>query len=446
MGTLKKPHLFRDLSLRTSYVFYTLVTFLIATMFCSLIINTAERERSYLVMKYQDMATTYSIPKGGEYKVSYGSDITYTIYDAYQQVVEEFTVEYGEESVYTTSEYSTRVKLPDLLGDNATGIIVVPVYSKSDKMWDVTLTVLQTSAIPLCYGVGAILSAMYFFRRKLKVPLAVLTNASSRIAQNELDFTISYDSLDEMGVLCYSFETMRNALYKNNREMFRQMEERRHLNAAFSHDLRTPLTVLKGHADMILASLSDESFTKEELYKEVTVMSSNIRRLENYAEAMAKLQRLEDVEIRPTGVTPDTFLSSLRSAAEILCEEHTLSWQIDTTLSLWQIDPEIVMEVCENILSNASRFAKSKVSITVSDQKGKLCIIVSDDGCGFSVRALEQAGSPFYKARENADDGHLGFGLNICRILCARHGGELSLSNNGRGGGLVCATFQMQTI
>ena len=92
---------------------------------------------------------------------------------------------------------------------------------------------------------------------------------------------------------------------------------------------------------------------------------------------------------------------------------------------------------------NSVRFARSQVAVTVSDADETLCVLVSDDGCGFSPRALDQAARPFFRTQRSTV-GHLGLGLNICRILCSRHGGELTLANNARGGALVCATFSMQ--
>ena len=103
------------------------------------------------------------------------------------------------------------------------------------------------------------------------------------------------------------------------------------------------------------------------------------------------------------------------------------------------------MEVCENVFSNAGRYARRRIDITVSAAGDTLCLLVSDDGDGFSVRALEQALKPFYKAKDNPEDDHLGLGLSICRVLCHRHGGEVSLANNARGGGLICASFAMGT-
>lgn len=71
------------------------------------------------------------------------------------------------------------------------------------------------------------------------------------ISNNNLNFSIKYDSKDELGELCSSFETMRFTLANNFSEMWRQMEERKQLNAAFAHDLRTPLTVLKGYNEIL---------------------------------------------------------------------------------------------------------------------------------------------------------------------------------------------------
>ena len=70
----------------------------------------------------------------------------------------------------------------------------------------------------------------------------------SKIAQNDLDFHVESPSSDEMGQLCQSFETMRASLEANSRALWDAVEERKRLNAAFSHDLRTPLTVLQGYS------------------------------------------------------------------------------------------------------------------------------------------------------------------------------------------------------
>lgn len=112
------------------------------------------------------------------------------------------------------------------------------------------LSVLQI-LLPIVFFVIAMLStASVFYRLKLEKPLDILTKSAARIMENDLDFTIEGGADDELGQLCAAFEIMRQSLLKNNRHLWLQTEERKRLNAAFSHDLRNPLTVLKGSVKM----------------------------------------------------------------------------------------------------------------------------------------------------------------------------------------------------
>ena len=433
----------RDMSLRASYVLYTLAAFAAITLICFLVQDLLSRERAYLQVKYDSMAVTYDVPDGGYYDVRYDGQMIYTIYDSAGRATDTFAVDEEEETPYVVWGSGRWEDLSLGEASDADSIVLVPRYSPGDQAWDWTLKALQTVTLPLCYGIGTLLCAFWFFRRRLKRPIELLTGASERIAANHLDFSIRYDRMDEMGRLCASFEKMRRQLLENNREMWRQMEERRQLNAAFSHDLRTPLTVLKGHSDLLLALLPQEGFSREEAAAEVRVMSANIARLEKYTEAMAKLQRLEDVEIRRREISGGELLRQIRTAAGFLLAEKELQWHLPEGEVQWLVDPEIVMEVCENLFSNAARYARRRVDITLSAAGDMLCLLVSDDGDGFSVRALEQALKPFYRAKDEGEEDHLGLGLSICRILCHRHGGEVSLANNARGGGMICAAFSM---
>ena len=180
--------------------------------------------------------------------------------------------------------------------------------------------------------------------------------------------------------------------------------------------------------------------TEEEVLEEVRVMSQHIDRLEGYVEAMAQLRRLEDVEVRRGPTSSRMLLSDLADTAEILRNGRDLVWTVHGE-GVWNVDGEIVVQVCENLLTNAFRHSRSQVEVSVSAEGGALCVVVSDDGRGFSRRALERAMEPFYR---EVSGGRMGMGLHICKLLCERHGGDLSICNNAKGGGLVCASFAFQ--
>ena len=419
----------RDMGLRPTYVVYTLTAFVLATALLVLLTRCLDSVRVGLYFEYKAMAAVYPVPAGGDVDIAWDAVSHVTILGPEGQVVENLSVDMSRnklEKSFDTEKMTFQV-------------VVTPVYSDGDRFLYVASAMAQLLLVPVCYGGAAILCAVWFYRRKLKEPLAILDAASARIAADQLDFTVSYDCRDEMGRLCASFEKMRSALFDNQRATWRQVEERSRLNAAFSHDMRTPLTVLKGHAGMLLSALPEDSITREEVMEEVSVMAHHIDRLESYVEAVARLRRLEDLEVRRGPVDRGLFLSRMRDTAEILRGEKIISWEVRGE-TIWNIDREVVAQVAENLLVNAFRHGRSAVRVRISAEEGSLCLVVSDDGHGFSRRALERATEPFYREERG---GRMGMGLYICRLLCQRHGGSFSICNNAKGGGVACASFAM---
>ena len=271
-----------------------------------------------------------------------------------------------------------------------------------------------------------------------------LTTSANRIAENDLDFSIVYDRNDEMGLLCKAFEKMRSALESNNREMWRQMNERQKLNAAFSHDLRTPLTVMEGHLGILQKYTPQGKLSADDVMQTYAAMARQIERLKNYASSMNTLQRLEDVPIVRKQLAASDFTARLNDTAEIICKNKNLSISDKAVATSLCVDPEIVLQVFENLLSNAARYAKSAISIQYTATNDTFSITVTDDGAGFDDTTLKFATNPFYTTEKKSDTGqHLGLGLNICKILCERHNGNIILSNGIETGASVTVRFGM---
>ena len=219
------------------------------------------------------------------------------------------------------------------------------------------------------------------------------------------------------------------------------MEERKRLNAAFSHDLRTPLTVLKGHASLLLSSLPEESVTNEEILGEVQTMSAHITRLEIYVNAMSQLQRLEDIIPHRELCCIAELLREFEETAFILCPGRELLFRDLTGKDSVLVDKELLSQVYENLLSNAGRYARQRISVTLRMEKRFFVLCVQDDGEGFSEDGLVKATKPFYRGSSENDGVHMGLGLNICRVLCVKHGGSLTVANAEQGGACITALF-----
>ena len=283
-------------------------------------------------------------------------------------------------------------------------------------------------ATPIYSAFCIIAAALLFYRNRLKKPLAELRTASEKIANNDLDFSIDYDNNDELGQLCASFEIMRTTLAGNFSKMWRQVEERKALNAAFAHDLRTPLTVLKGYNEMLQASENPQT------QETATIMGKHISRMESYVSSMSNLRRMEDAQPEYKLIDLQTVASSLYDSAKIVCAKNgkELILQNDMPVSQLSLDGAFVSQVSNNLISNAVRYARTAVTISFALRDNGLLLSVSDDGKGFDKNGLQKATSPYYTEESNHSE-HFGLGLYICKLLCEHHNGYLKIENTASG-------------
>lgn len=327
------------------------------------------------------------------------------------------------------------------IGDDGT----VSIITKSERIpknyilfLDI-VNLFRCIAIPLWSLLCVVVCGIIFYHRKIEKPISILLEASENISNNRLDFSVEVPEKNEFGELCLSFEKMRVALKENNIEMWRQVEERKRLNAAFSHDLRTPLTVLKGQSEIL--SKYAPKMSEEKIIETAETMKRHIIRLETYVNTMNDLQRLEDVEVKKELVDVKELEHQMRITGAAVCKgkEFVLYQNIFDVDSV-KIDTSIAMQVYENLLSNAVRYAKRKIEIAIDKKDSLLLLNVVDDGAGFTAKDLSNAMKPFYKAENEINNEHFGMGLNICKMLCEKHGGYLQISNEN--GAKAVAAFK----
>lgn len=326
------------------------------------------------------------------------------------------------EKYYLTNEQGEQ------LGDGAyIGTVPVPM-SKEDERTIALLEKLPIVATPIYSAFCIIAAALLFYRNRLKKPLVELRTASEKIANNDLDFSIDYDNNDELGQLCASFEIMRTTLADNFSKMWRQVEERKALNAAFAHDLRTPLTVLKGYNEMLQASENPQT------QETATIMGKHISRMESYVSSMSNLRRMEDAQPEYKLIDLQTVASSLYDSAKSVCAKNgkELILQNDMPVSQLSLDGAFVSQVSNNLISNAVRYARTAVTISFALRDNGLLLSVSDDGKGFDKNGLQKATSPYYTEESNHSE-HFGLGLYICKLLCEHHNGYLKIENTASG-------------
>ena len=342
------------------------------------------------------------------------------------------------------------INSPDFQMDENTGNYILDIDNNNItwqplSTWDTVAYYGSYAAmvgLPVFYiavGIGA--AAAVYYRKKLREPITQLQNGVERIQEDNLDFHIEYDGDDELGRLCCSMEKMRRELRQKHKSLWESLEQRKLLNASVSHDLRTPITVLKGYLDYLEKNIPQDKLTEDMLLDTVSSMQGAVNRLELYVESVRDIEKIENIEIEKRSENVKLLLNELRSNVRQLAGNKEIIISNDIAVDKIQIDKGVFFRILENLLQNALRYAEKQVSINLSHKKDFLILTVKDDGKGFSAADLEKATTVFYS--NDKEKQHFGIGLSVCKILCEKHGGLLYVGNQKEKGACVTAKLKI---
>lgn len=296
--------------------------------------------------------------------------------------------------------------------------------------------------LPVFYVVGGVGAAtVIYYRRKLRTPIAQLQTGIENIQNNDLDFNIDYDGDDELGRLCRSMEKMRRELWQNNKALWESLEQRKLLNASVAHDLRTPLTVLKGYLDYLEKNIPQDRITEDMLMDTLSSMKGALTRLEHYVNCVRDIEKIENIEIKREPQNTAALLNEVESNIRQLAKDKEIVFTGNISTPTVNIDKSVLFRIIENLVQNALRYAEKQVDVSFS-RKGKFLVLtVKDDGKGFTDKDLMQATTLFYS--KDKGNEHFGIGLTVCKLLCEKQGGLLCISNNETSGACVVAELEV---
>lgn len=290
---------------------------------------------------------------------------------------------------------------------------------------------------------GIFVAAYFFYKEKLKEPLHFLHQGAEHLSKNDLDFSFYYNSDDEMGEICQTFEHMRFQLVENQKEIWKMLEEQRQLNAMFAHDLRTPLTVMRGYLDM-LKKYYPLDMPKEKVMEILIVLTRQVERMEQFSNTMKELHSIDEFKIKRKSDNLQHLCKKIKENIEGTERKIPIRFEalFPAEPFFCSFDEAVILEVLDNIIGNALRYAKTMIDIKADLEHDMFLIYVKDDGCGFSKNAQKNALNPYYSG-EGKEQGHFGLGLTLANQLCHKHGGKLEIANSIDGGAIVCAMFSI---
>ena len=422
----KVNHLFRNMPLRKAFVFYVLTTLVIVLVLSACTIWGCITAQNWLMPEKEKAVLSINARSENgveEQKMTMvltpGEDLPFLLSSDSNSPEKEF-VSYTFDKVENSYKSLTPKRQLAYVAASV-GMIVLPT---------------------LYCIVGILLCAYWFYKHKLKEPLAALETATDQIMRRDLDFKIAYESKDELGRLCSSFEDMRSALMQANRDMWNMLEERRKLQASIAHDLRNPIAIIKGYAEYLQINLPKENMSTEQSIMIANNLSASADRLEHYTESVRNISNLEALEIQRRPCMLSEFLETVTADMRILADKSNIELNLskDVPDDEYRLDTESYSRVLENLLQNALRFANKTVYLSWTVENKKLLTTVTDDGPGFALEVLKRKKHTVL----SVDAEHIGMGLTVSKILCEKHGGTLKLYNSEDGGAFAQFTFDIR--
>lgn len=274
---------------------------------------------------------------------------------------------------------------------------------------------------------------------RMTATLKTLRQAVDNLRDGELDFQILSCDLREMDQVAQSLESVRRRLKAAAVAEAAAQEERGLLMANLSHDLRTPITAIKGYVEGIQDGIANtpekQRHYLEIIYNKSLLMEKLVRNMSDFSEyELGRMQyHFEYVELGP-------FLRDLGEeyAEDARQSQMTFTSQIPGGRYVVTADRGKLKRVLDNLISNAIKYGRpgGAIALTAEEYEGGLVIQVSDNGKGISSEALRHVFDSFYRedtARTSTVPGS-GLGLAICRSIVSSHHGKIWLTSEEREG------------
>lgn len=292
--------------------------------------------------------------------------------------------------------------------------------------------------------VGIAMRAARVISRKMRP----LEEAARRIEERDLDFEVDSSRVREIDGVLGAMDDMRASLKDSLEAQWRSEQAQREQVAALAHDLKTPLTVVRGNVDLLLeGALADEERAC------ALDAAEGARRMGTYLDALIDVSQGRLAAFAPTTCDVREWLQHLRAQTEALgaASGVRVAWREGVMLpETMQMDEALVERAVMNVVANAVEHAPAGSTVEVdvrtegNETDGWLALSVADVGPGFTSEALRRGCERFYQGDPaRAARGHSGLGLHVTAEAAARHGGAVELANREGVDGGACVTLRL---
>lgn len=276
------------------------------------------------------------------------------------------------------------------------------------------------------------LSVGLWIYRSIAVPLVKLRKATQNIKEGNLDFVLEVEGKDEFSQLCQDFEEMRKRLKESTEEKILMDKENKELISNISHDLKTPITAVKGYVEGIMDGVAD---TPEKMNRYMRTIYNKTNEMDHLINELTFYSKIDTNRIPYTfsKLNVEDYFSDC--AEELGLEMETKGIELVYANYVEKdvqviADGEQIRRVIHNIVSNAIKYMekpKGIIQLRVKDVGDFIQVEIEDNGKGIAAKDLPYIFDRFYRTdvSRNSSKGGSGIGLSIVKKIMEDHGGKV---------------------
>lgn len=276
------------------------------------------------------------------------------------------------------------------------------------------------------------LSVGLWIYRSIAVPLVKLKKATKNIKEGNLDFVLEVEGNDEFSQLCQDFEEMRKRLKESTEEKILMDKENKELISNISHDLKTPITAVKGYVEGIMDGVAD---TPEKMDRYVRTIYNKTNEMDHLINELTFYSKIDTNRIPYTfsKLNVEDYFSDC--AEELGLEMETRGIELVYANYVEKgvqviADGEQIRRVIHNIVSNAIKYMEKPrgiIQLRVKDVGDFIQVEIEDNGKGIAAKDLPYIFDRFYRtdSSRNSSTGGSGIGLSIVKKIIEDHGGKI---------------------
>ena len=410
------------------------------------LVITANRDATQMENEvYLDFVSSELFTMNSYLVVRKGESLIYG--EAMSENIQDLLPEYGAQDsdsgngTYLGGEEQVLIKQVDFLFSDGTQGSAFVVTDVSAAIPEVRQYVVRTIFSILCILALTAGIMIIWIYRGVAVPLGRMKVATQNIKEGNLDFELRVEAEDEIGQLCRDFEEMRLRLKDTATEKVEYDKRSKELISNISHDLKTPITAIKGYVEGIMDGVADTPEKMERYIQTIYNKANDMDMLINELTLYSKIDS-NRIPYNFNTLFVDEYFDDCASDLKIDIEARGIAFEyanfVDKKVKIIA-DAEQLKRVINNIISNSTKYmnkVEKRISLRVKDVGDFVQVEIEDNGKGIGAKELPYIFERFYRtdASRNSATGGSGIGLSIVKKIIEEHGGKIwATSNEGTG-------------